>query len=91
MRFAQNDWTSPAYFQRRKYLNSALLIFDEVGFEPFTREDANLFFRLVSHRYRKGSILITSNKAILDWPGMLAGDETMAGAMLDRLRHDILT
>lgn len=84
----QDDRAPPAHLKRRKYLNTALLIIDEVGFEPFTREDANLFFRLVSHRYRKGSILITSNKAIRDWPGMLAGDETLAGAMLDRLLHD---
>lgn len=84
----QDDRAPPAHLKRRKYLNTALLIIDEVGFEPLTRDDANLFFRLVSHRYRKGSILITSNKGIRDWPGMLAGDETLAGAMLDRLLHD---
>lgn len=77
----------PAHLKRRKYMNAALLIVDEVGFEPFSREDANLFFRLVSYRYQRGAILITSNKSIRDWPEMLAGDETIATAILDRLLH----
>ncbi len=50
------------------------MIVDEVGFEPFTREEANQFFRLVSYRYQLGAICITSNKAVKDWPEMLAGD-----------------
>jgi hypothetical protein len=72
----------PAHLKRRKYMNAALLIVDDVGFEPFSREDANLFFRLVSYRYQRGAILITSNKSIRDWPEMLAGDETIATAIL---------
>ena len=71
----------------RKYLNVALLIIDEVGFEPMTRQEASLFFRLVSYRYGRGSILITTNKGIRDWPELLAGDEVMATAILDRLLH----
>ena len=58
----------PAHLKRRKCMNATLLIVDEVGFEPFPREDANLFFRLISYRYRRGAILITSNKSIRDWP-----------------------
>jgi DNA replication protein DnaC len=77
----------PSQLRRRKYMNAALLIIDEMGFEPLTRDDANLFFRLVSYRYQRGSILITSNKNVRDWPEMLAGDETLAGAILDRLLH----
>jgi DNA replication protein DnaC len=77
----------PTQLRRRKYFSSALLIIDEMGFEPLTREDANLFFRLVSYRYQRGSLLITSNKSVKDWPEMLAGDETLAGAILDRLLH----
>ncbi len=69
-------------------MNSALLIIDEVGFEPFSREEANLFFRLVSHRYRRGAFLITSNKSIREWPEMLAGDEVITAAILDRLLHN---
>lgn len=77
----------PAHLKRRKYMNTALLVVDEVGFEPFSREDANLFFRLVSYRYQRGAMLVTSNKSIRDWPEMLAGDETLAAAILDRLLH----
>jgi DNA replication protein DnaC len=78
---------SPARLRRRKYMNVALLIIDEVGFEPMTRQEASWFFRLVSHRYGRGSILITTNKGIRDWPEVLAGDEVLATAILDRLLH----
>jgi DNA replication protein DnaC len=52
-----------------------------------SREEASLFFRLVSYRYGRGSILITTNKGIRDWPEVLAGDEILATAILDRLLH----
>ena len=78
---------SPSKLRRRKYLNVALLVVDEVGFEPMTRQDASLFFRLVSYRYGRSSILITTNKGIKDWPEVLAGDEVLATAILDRLLH----
>jgi DNA replication protein DnaC len=68
-------------------MNVALLIIDVVGFEPMTRVDASLFFRLVSYRYGRGSILITTNKGVRDWPEILAGDEVFATAILDRLLH----
>ena len=78
---------SPSKLRRRKYLNVALLVVDEVGFEPMSRQDASLFFCLVSYRYGRGSILITTNKGIKDWPEVLAGDEVLATAILDRLLH----
>jgi DNA replication protein DnaC len=71
----------------KKYMKAGLVIIDEVGFETFSREEANLFFRLVSYRYQRGSLCITSNKAIKDWPEMLAGDEVITTAILDRLLH----
>jgi DNA replication protein DnaC len=77
----------PAQLRRRKYMNVALLIVDEVGFQAFTKEEATLFFRLVSYRYQRGAICITSNKAVKDWPEMLAGDEVITSAILDRLLH----
>ena len=77
----------PARLRRRKYMNVALLIIDEVGFEAMSRKDAGLFFRLVGYRYGRGSILITTNKGIRDWPEILAGDEVLATAILDRLLH----
>jgi len=78
---------SPQRLKRKKYFNVSYLVVDEVGFEPMTREDASLFFRLVSYRYRRGSTAITTNKAVKDWPGIFAGDEAMAAAILDRLLH----
>lgn len=77
----------PARLRQRKHMNVALLIIDEVGFEPMTRQEASLFFRLVSYRYGRGSILITTNKGVAEWPGVLAGDEVLATAILDRLLH----
>lgn len=78
---------SPQRLRQRKHMNTALLIIDEVGFEPMTRQEASLFFRLVSYRYGRGSILITTNKGVADWPAVLAGDEVLATAILDRLLH----
>lgn len=77
----------PNRLRRRKYNNVALIVIDEVGFEPMSRQEASLFFRLVSYRYGRGSILITTNKGIRDWPEILAGDEVLATAILDRLLH----
>ena len=78
---------APQGLRRKKYFNVAYLVVDEVGMEPMTREDASLFFRLVSYRYRRGSTAITTNKSVKDWPGILAGDEAMTAALLDRLLH----
>ena len=78
---------SPSALRRKKYFNVSYLVVDEVGFEPMAREDASLFFRLVSYRYLRGSTAITTNKSVKDWPGILAGDEAMTAAILDRLLH----
>lgn len=58
-----------------------------MGFQPLSRLEANLFFRVVSYRYQRGSILITTNKAVKDWAEVLAGDEVLTTALLDRLLH----
>lgn len=52
-----------------------------------TRQEASLFFRLVSYRHQRGNTLITTNKAVQDWPEVFAGDEVMATAILDHLLH----
>jgi DNA replication protein DnaC len=77
----------PTRVKGKKYLRNALLIIDEVGFRQLTRQEASLFFRLVSWRYQKGSTLITTNKAVKDWPEVFAGDDVMVTALLDRLLH----
>lgn len=79
--------TPPTRLRGKKYLKNSLLIIDEVGFEQLDRIEAGLFFRLISWRYEKGSTILTTNKAVKDWPGILAGDEVMATALLDRLLH----
>jgi DNA replication protein DnaC len=78
---------APAQLRRRKYLSTGLLVVDELGFEPMNRQEASLFFRLVTYRYGRGSILITTNKSVRDWTELLAGDEVLATAILDRLLH----
>jgi DNA replication protein DnaC len=78
---------APAQLRRRKYLSTALLIIDELGFEPMNRQDASLFFRLVTYRYSRGAFLITTNKSVREWTELLAGDEVLATAVLDRLLH----
>ena len=55
--------------------------------QPMSRLEATLFFRLVSYRYQRGATMITTNKPVKDWPEILAGDEVMAAALLDRLLH----
>jgi DNA replication protein DnaC len=64
-----------------------LLIVDEVGYIPFTREAANLFFQVVSGRYEKGSTILTSNRAFNGWGEIFGGDVVVAAAMIDRLVH----
>ncbi|MGH2375002.1 MAG: IS21-like element helper ATPase IstB [bacterium] len=63
-----------------------LLIIDEIGYLPLDRLGANLFFQLVSRRYERGSILITSNQSLAGW-GQVFGDQVIATAILDRLLH----
>jgi DNA replication protein DnaC len=77
----------PRRLKGKKYLKVALLIIDEVGFTPLNRQEASLFFRMVSYRYQRGSTLITTNKSVKEWPEVLAGDEVMTAALLDRLLH----
>jgi DNA replication protein DnaC len=79
----------PARLRAKRYFNSALLIIDEVGFRPLDRVEANLFFRLISARYERGSIVLTSNKHVRDWPEIFAGDEILTTAILDRLLHHV--
>lgn len=83
----QDAGLPPSRLRRRKYLSTSLLVIDELGFEPMDRQEASLFFRLVTYRYGRGAILITTNKSVRDWPELLAGDEVLSAAILDRLLH----
>ena len=67
-----------------------LLVLDEIGYLPLEPEEASLFFRLVTRRYEKGSVILTSNKGFIDW-GEVFGDQAIATAILDRLLHHSTT
>ena len=67
-----------------------VLILDELGYLPLTREEASLFFRLVVRRYERASLIVTSNKGFVDW-GEVFNDQVLATAILDRLLHHATT
>jgi DNA replication protein DnaC len=69
-----------------EYSKPRLLIIDELGYLPFERLAAHLFFQLVNRRYEKGSMLVTTNQRVSEW-GIVFGDEVLATAILDRLLH----
>lgn len=68
------------------YAKPKLLIIDELGYLPLERSSAHVFFQLVTRRYEKGSILLTTNQPVTEW-GNVFGDEMIAAAVLDRLLH----
>lgn len=72
--------------RQKAYLNSSLVVVDEVGYLPVTTQEAYLFFQFVSHRYERSSTIITSNKGFGDWQELF-GDPVIATAILDRLLH----
>lgn len=70
----------------RHFAKPKLLIIDELGYLPLEPGAANLFFQLVTRRYERGSLLVTSNRAVSEW-GEVFGDAVVATAILDRLLH----
>jgi DNA replication protein DnaC len=74
----------------RVYLAPKVLVIDEVGHLPLDDLGATIFFQLVSARYERGSIILTSNKSYGDW-GSIFGDSIIATAILDRLLHHSTT
>lgn len=74
------------YKELQILMRTPLLVIDEVGYIPFDAEAANLFFQLVSSRYERASMIVTSNKPFGRW-GEVFGDQTVAAAMIDRLVH----
>ena len=74
----------------RHYLKPKVLVVDEVGYLPLDTVGATIFFQLVSARYERGSIVLTSNKSYADW-GQVFGETTIATAILDRLLHHSTT
>lgn len=69
-----------------KVLSSSLLIIDELGYLPISREEANLFFQLISVLHEQTSLIITSNKGLEDWTELM-GDPALTTAVLDRITY----
>ena len=72
------------------YTTPRLLIIDEIGYLPIDRLGANLFFQLISRRYERGPMILTSNQSFGAW-GEVFGDRIIATAILDRLLHHAVT
>lgn len=71
----------------KKYLAPSLLILDELGYLPIDKHGADLLFQVISQRYERGSMIITSNRAFKQWPEIFNNDSTLTSAILDRLLH----
>jgi len=74
----------------RIYLSPKVLVIDEMGYLPLDTEGATILFQLISARYERGSVILTSNKSYGEW-GSIFGDVVIATAMLDRLLHHSTT
>jgi DNA replication protein DnaC len=85
-RLAEHHTAGRLQDELRRLGRYPLLVIDEVGYIPFEHEAANLFFQLVSSRYERASLIVTSNKEFGRW-GEVFGDDTVAAAMIDRLVH----
>jgi len=72
---------------RRVIAHPRLLIIDEIGYLPMSRDQANDFFQVVAARYEKGALILTSNLNFGQWDQTFAGDAVLTAAMLDRLLH----
>jgi len=71
----------------RKYLRPQLLLIDELGYLPIDKHGADLLFQVISGRYERGAIVITSNRVYKHWPEIFNNDSTLTSALLDRLLH----
>lgn len=76
--------------QLQQFVYPRVLVLDEVGYLPLSRNEASLFFRLLTRRYERGSMILTSNKTFVDW-GEIFNDQVLATAILDRLLHHATT
>ena len=73
--------------EMNRYLKPRVLIVDELGYLPIDKQGADLFFQIISQRYERGPIVITTNRAYKSWPEIFNNDSTLTSALLDRLLH----
>jgi DNA replication protein DnaC len=71
----------------QKLVQPAVLIMDELGYLPIDKTGADLLFQVISQRYERGSIVLTTNKPFKQWASVFNNDSTIASAVLDRLLH----
>jgi DNA replication protein DnaC len=71
----------------KHYTRPELLIIDELGYLPIDKHGADLLFQIISHRYERGSIILTTNKVYKHWPSIFNNDSTLTSAILDRILH----
>src|SRR5476651_519337 len=75
----------------KRYLSPQILYIDELGYLPMDKAGADLLFQLISQRYERGSIVLTTNRAFKQWPEIFNNDAMIASALLDRLLHNAET
>ena len=82
---AQNERTLSRAIQR--YSRCGLLVLDELGYVPFSKQSAELLFQVLTERHERGSVIITTNLGFADWTQVF-GEPTLTAALLDRLTHN---
>jgi len=75
----------------RRYTRPDLLVCDELGYLPLDKRGADLLFQIISQRYERSSIVLTTNKAFKQWPSIFNNDSTLTSAILDRILHHAKT
>jgi DNA replication protein DnaC len=71
----------------KKYTRPDLLVMDELGYLPIDKHGADLLFQIISQRYERGAIVLTTNKVFKHWPSIFNNDSTLTSAILDRILH----
>jgi len=71
----------------KQYTRPELLIIDELGYLPIDQRGADLLFQIISRRYERGAIVLTTNKVYKHWPSIFNNDSTLTSAILDRVLH----
>ena len=85
------DRTGRLVAEMKKYTRPDLLVCDELGYLPIDKRGADLLFQVISQRYERGAIVLTTNKVFKHWPSIFNNDSTLASALLDRLLHHAQT
>jgi len=71
----------------KKYLAPEVLVMDELGYLPIDKQGADVLFQVISGRYERGAIILTTNKAFKQWSSIFNNDSTLTSAVLDRILH----